>query len=224
MRTFEERVINELRAESELVPRAAPAPLPQPASRWPRYLAAAAAVLVLVVGSWWLFNRPAGPVASSVTVIAVTGDADAEVVDLWEEWWAAWAEVRETATVHEDGLRFNYVPFEDLAADREVSLEAISDTLFTVGEGGGFVGVGGPTEIRLAPDIQIRDDRATISDCVYMDPIPWVKLRQSGSAGTVRMTAELELTAEGWRMSQFRPDSLFDQLTTDDFCQQPGNS
>lgn len=224
MTTFEERVINELRAESELVPRATPAPLPQRAPGWLRYLTATAAVLVLVIGSWWLFNRPIGPVASSVTVISVTGDTDAQVVALWEDWWAAWAQVRETATAREDGMGFNPSPLEDLATDRDVSLEAISDTLFTVDEGGGFVGVGGPTEIRLTPNIQIQDGRATINDCVYLDPIPWVKLRQSGSAGTVRMTAEMELTAEGWRMSQFRPDSLFDQLTTDDFCQQPGNS
>lgn len=224
MKSFEERVINELRAESELVPRATPGPLPERGSHWPQYLAVAAAVLVAVVGSVWLLNRPIAPVASDITVVSVTGDSNPQVVDLWEAWWAAWAEVRETATASDDGMGFNPSPLENLATDRDVSLEAISDTLFTVDEGGGFVGIGEPTEIRLAPDIRTQDGRATINDCVYLDPIPWVKLRQSGSAGTVRMTAELELTAEGWRMSEFRPDSLLDQLTTDDRCRQPGNS
>lgn len=225
MTTFEERIINELRAESRLVPHATPAPLPQPAPGWPRYLAAAAALIVVVVGTWWLSSRPVGPVASTVTVISATGDIDAEVVDLWVDWWEAWTEVRETATVDgDDPGDFSYLPFEDLATDREVFFEAIFDTLFTVEEGGGFVGIGEPTEVRLTPHIQIQDGQATIQDCVYLDPIPWVKLRESGSAGTVRMAAEMELTTEGWRMSQFGPDSLFDQLTTGDFCQQPGNS
>ena len=213
MRAFEERVIDELRAESNLVPWATPAPLPQPVPRWPRYLAAAAAIAAVVVGSLWLFNRPAGPVASSVTVVSVFGDSEAEVVDLWVDWWEAWAEVRETATVDEEGGGFTFLPFEDLATDREVFFEAISRTLFTVEKGGGSVGVGEPTEIRLAPDIRIEDRRATISDCVYLDPIPWPGLRNPGSmAGTARYTAEMELTSEGWLVSQINPEPLVEQL------------
>ena len=221
MTDLEERIVNELRAELELVPRATPAPIPQQTLRWARHVLAAAAVLAMVFGSWWLFNRPTSSVASSVTVISVTGDSDAEVVDLWADWWRAYAEVRETASIDGNDRSFSPGPLDKLAADREATFQA-ADLVFTVEVGGGFVEVGKPSEIRLAPHIQIENGRATIRDCVYLDPIPWPGLRQPDStAGTALITAEAQLTDEGWRISQFGPESLGRQLAAEP-C-QPGD-
>lgn len=215
MTDLEERIINELRAESQLVPRATPAPIPQQRSWRAHYVLAAAAVLVVVFGSWWLFDRPSSPVASSVTVVSVTGDSDTEIVDLWADWWGAYAEVRELASIDGNDRSFSPGPLDELAADREATFQA-AELLFTVEVGGGFVEVGEPSEIRLAPHIQIQDDRATIRDCVYLDPIPWPGLRQSDStAGTALITAEAQLTTEGWRISEFGPESLGRQLAAE---------
>lgn len=231
MTTFEDRVVNELRAESELVPQANPAPMPHPASRWPRYLAVAAAILSLVVGSWWLLIRSPAPLASSVTVVTASGDADDEVVDLWVDWWEAWTEVRQNAKLfpeqeNGDGPNprgeFNPLPLKRLAADRGAEIAAAS-MIFTSDPEGGIVGVGEPTEVRLAPDVDLHDDRATIQDCVYMDPIPWSTLRHSDStAGTAQFTAEMELTPEGWRVSSFDPEPLGEHSINEP-CQPGGN-
>lgn len=222
MTGLEERIVNELRAESDLVPRATPAPLPQQRLRWARYVVAAAAMLVVVSGSWWLFNRPSSPVASSVTVISVTGDSDTEIVDLWADWWRAYAEVRETASIRADGngLSSRPGPLKELAVDSEAAFQA-AELLMTVEVGGGPVEVGKPSQIRLAPHIQVEDGLATIRDCVYLDPIPWPGLRHTDStAGTALITAEAQLTAEGWRISWFRPEPLVEQLAAEP-C-QPG--
>lgn len=224
MTTFEERLVNELRAESELVPRTDPAPLPRPAPRWPRFLATAAVALAVIAGSWLLFNQPPAPLASSVTVISVSGDADDEVVDLWVDWWEAWTEVRQNATVfpeQEDGDitspkgEFNPRPLDRLAADR-AARNAAASMIFTTDPAGGYVGVGEPTEVRLAPHVEVHDGRATIEDCVYLDPIPWSMLRHSGStAGTAQFTAEMELTPDGWQVSSFDPEPLGEQSTNE---------
>lgn len=231
MTTFEERLVNELRAESELVPRTSPAPLPQPAPRWPRFLATAAVALAVIAGSWWLFNRPPAPLASNVTVISVSGDADDEVVDLWVDWWEAWTEVRQNATVfpeQEDGDitspqgEFNPRPLDRLAADR-AARNAAASMIFTTDPAEGYVGVGEPTEVRLAPAVEVQDGRATIQDCVYLDPIPWSRLRHSDStAGTAQFTAEMELTPEGWQVSSFDPEPL-DEQSINEPC-QPGQN
>lgn len=231
MTTFEQRVVNELRAESELVPRMNPAPLPQPVPRWPKFLATAAVALAVTVGSWWLFSQPPAPLASSVTVITVSGDADDEVVDLWVDWWEAWTEVRQNATVfpeQDDGDgpnpkgEFNPRPLDRLAADRAARIAAAS-MIFTTDPEGGYVGVGEPTEVRLAPDVEVRDGSATIQDCVYMDPIPWSMLRHSDStAGTAQFTAEMELTPAGWQVSSFDPQPRGEQSVNEP-C-QPGEN
>ena len=76
--------------------------------------------------------------------------------------------------------------------------------------------MGEPSEIRLAPHIQVADASATIRDCVYLDPIPWPGLRHLDStAGTAVITAEAQLTVEGWRISQFGPESLVQQLAAE---------
>lgn len=213
MTELEERIVKELRAELDLVPPAIPAPMPQQRWWWIRS-AVAAAVLVIVFGGWWLFDRTATPVASSVTVIAVTGDSDVEIVDLWVDWWNAYAEVRETASINDDGTggSFSRAPLDALAVDSEAVSQA-ADLLFTVEVGGGFVEVGNPSQIRLTPHIQVEDGRASIRDCVYLDPIPWPGLRHADSTGgTAMITAEAQSTPEGWRVSQFEPEPLGRQL------------
>jgi len=86
---------------------------------------AAAAVLTVVFGGWWLFIRPTDPVASSVTVISVTGDSNSAIVELWADWWRAYAEVRETASIGGSGGSFSPGPLEELAADSEAAFQAV---------------------------------------------------------------------------------------------------
>lgn len=220
MTNLQRRIIAELRAESDLVPSAVPGPTPRKRSRWARYSLAAATMVILVFGTLWLVNRPTVPVESSVTITSVSGASDPEVVELWADWWRAYAEVRETASASEDGFGFDPTPLEEFATDRDAAFQ-VTELLFTVEVGGGPVEVGGPSEIRLAPHIELAGDRATIRDCVYMDPIPWPGLRRDEStAGTVVMIAEAEATPQGWRISEFEPEFIGQQMASEP-C-QPG--
>ncbi|CAN5866943.1 hypothetical protein BH23ACT5_BH23ACT5_04870 [soil metagenome] len=67
MKTLEERIMNELKAERVLVPRATAAPIPAPPPRWSGYLAAAAmiAVVTAIGAVWALGSSGTGPVASA---------------------------------------------------------------------------------------------------------------------------------------------------------------
>ncbi|MFP3883759.1 MAG: hypothetical protein ACLFWH_15775 [Actinomycetota bacterium] len=156
-----------------------------------------------------------------MTIASVSGDADAEVVDLWVNWWRAYAEARETAIADDDGFAFDPTPLEEYADDVDTAFE-ISRLLINVEVGGGYVEVGQPSEIRLAPHIDRNGNHATIRDCVYMDPIPWPGLRREGStAGTVVITAVTESTSRGWRISEFGPEFIGRQFAEEP-C-QPGN-
>lgn len=57
MKTLEERIVSELQAERGLVPTAQPGPTPEAAARWPRYLAVAAALVVMIAGVGWVVER-----------------------------------------------------------------------------------------------------------------------------------------------------------------------
>lgn len=210
MPDHEKRIFYEPRAEADLVPDEV---ANGPSARFrSRHVVAAAAVLAVVFGGWWLFIRPSGPVASSVTVVAVTGDSNSAVVDLWAHWWRAYADVRESMSIDGGVTSFSPRPLEELAAGSEVVMQA-GGVMGGVEADGGQIGVGEPSEIMLAPHIQVEGALATIRDCVYMDPIPWVRLRHSDStAGTAVITAEAQLTVEGWRISQFGPEVLVQQL------------
>ena len=73
----EERIFYERRAKADLAPGNV-ASHPSARFRWSRYIVAAAAVLAVVFGGWWLFIRPSSPVASSVEEISMTGDSNSE--------------------------------------------------------------------------------------------------------------------------------------------------
>lgn len=211
MSDHERRIFYEPRAESDPAPGDA---ANDPAARkwWVRSGATAAAVLALVVAGWWVSTRPFASEASSVEVISVTGSSDSAVVELWADWWRAYAEVREAASFSESGASFNPGPLEELAADSQAAFQAVELLDGAEADGGRF-GVGEPSEIRLAPHIQVDDALATITDCVYLDPVPWPGLRHADSrAGTAVMIAEAQLTVEGWRISEFGPELLVQQL------------
>lgn len=223
MTSVEERVVRELKVELDQVPHGSPAPIPKAPSRWPRYLAVAAALVVVVVGGWMVgrISSQPGPVAAGVSITEVAGDADPEVADLWQAWWEAWAEVRATATEEVEGeaeVRFRPGPLEELAVDRITAMSGIDD-MWKPDINGSLIGVGEDTVIRLAPTIHVEEGRATVRDCVFLDPIPWPALMQPGStAGTVLYTAEMEFTPSGWKIAQFGPERIGAQLAADQAC------
>lgn len=205
----QQRIFYELRTKAD---PAATGADPPARKRWARSGATVVAVLAVIVGGWWLATRITNPEASSVEVIAVTGSSDSAVVELWADWWRAYAEVREAASRNESGVLFNPGPLEELAAGSRAASQAVG-LLSGIEVDGGRFGVGDPSEIRLAPHIQVDDASATIRDCVYLDPIPWPGLRHADStAGTAVIIAEAQLTVEGWRLSEFGPELLVQQL------------